>query len=228
MGKTPQKIPSQALSHRSHRTSARAPNPMSYRKLNHLYPEQISQTLLDELARHDVYDLPLDEYCRLAQDRWQDFFKTANASDTVTLLECCLFQNPLTVLIARHNADPQLARQHIEQITKIVSALNPLVIYLHPKNVTDALQHVRAERPKEWADFVTWYLTGQAYGKVHHLSGFDGVIQFYSMRQKLEVEILRSLPVQHLVLEHSGNEWKQCEEEMFSFVNLFWNRDLST
>ena len=60
-------------------------------------------------------------------------------------------------------------------------------------------------------DFVTWYLTEQEYGKSHHLSGFEDVIQFYEMRQKLEVDILSELPIQQLVIEHSGNEWEQCE-----------------
>lgn len=193
---------------------------LSYRKLQQRYPEQISQTLMDELSRNDVYDLPMEAYCRLALDRWQDFSQTAEASETVTLLECCLLQNPLTVLFARHNADSQFARQHIERITEIISGLNPLVVYLQPTNVEEALLHVQTERPKEWADFVTWYLTGQAYGKVHHLSGFDGVIQFYTMRQKLEIEMLRGLPVHHLVLEHSGNEWDRCEKELIEFLRL--------
>jgi hypothetical protein len=84
-----------------------------------------------------------------------------------------------------------------------------------------ALEHVRAERPKEWADFVTWYLTGQAYGKAHQLDGYEGVIQFYEMRQKMEVELLESLPVQSLVIEHSGQEWDRCDREITAFVSQY-------
>jgi hypothetical protein len=142
-------------------------------------------------------------------------------SDEVTLLECCFLQNPLTVLLARHDADPQVARRQVEKVAEIIRALNPLVIYLQPKVVTHALEHVRAERPKEWADFVTWYLTEQKYGKTHNLEGYDGVIQFYEMRQKLELEILRSLPLDQLVIEHSGNEWERCSNEIINFVNPF-------
>jgi len=123
---------------------------------------------------------------------------------------------------ARHNADLQVARQHIERLTDIIRDLNPLVIYLQPQDVRKALLHVHAERPKEWADFVTWYLTGQEYGKAHHLSGYDGVIQFYEMRQKLEVEILRSLPVQQLLIEHSGREWGRCHSAIVNFVRPFF------
>jgi hypothetical protein len=188
---------------------------VKYRKLQHLHPQEISQALVDELSQFDVYDgLPMDEYCRLALDRWHDFQQTAENSDEITLLECCVLQNPFTVMLARHNADPQIALQHIMKITEIIRSLNPLVIYLSPRNARNALEHVRLERSKEWVDFVIWYLTEQAYGKAHRLNGYEGVIQFYEMRQKLELEILKNLPIRSLVIEHAGNEWERCDQEI--------------
>lgn len=195
---------------------------LKYRKLQNLHPQKVDRSLVDELSLLDVYDgLPMDEYCRLALDRWQDFCDVSQNSDEVTLMECVYLQNPLTVMLARHDADSQVAHQHIERLTDIIRELNPLVIYLQPQDVKATLLHVHAERPKEWADFVIWYLTGQEYGKAHNLSGYEGVIKFYEMRQKLEVEILRSLPIQQLVIEHSGNEWEQCNDDIANFVQPF-------
>jgi hypothetical protein len=65
-------------------------------------------------------------------------------------------------------------------------------------------------------------LTEQEYGKAHNLSGYEGVIQFYTMRQKLELGILRSLPIEQLVIEHSGDEWQRCDEEIANFVQPFF------
>lgn len=63
---------------------------LKYRKLQNLYLEKMKQSLIDELSRFDVYDgLPMDEYCRLALDRWQDFCESAKDSGEVTLMECC-------------------------------------------------------------------------------------------------------------------------------------------
>jgi hypothetical protein len=196
---------------------------LKYRKMQHLHPQKIDQALMEELSRLDVYDgLPMEAYCRLALDRWQDFCEAAMRFDEVTLLECCFLQNPLTVLLARHDANPQFVRQHIGNLTDVIRELNPLVIYLHPRDVAAALQYVRAERPKAWADFVTWYLTEQEYGKSHNLKGYEGVIQFYEMRQKLELEILRSLLLEQMVIEHSGQEWERCNNEMIGFVKPFF------
>jgi hypothetical protein len=99
--------------------------------------------------------------------------------------------------------------------------LTPLVLYLKPHDVRTALLHVRQERPKEWADFVTWYLTGQAYGRAHCLEGYEGVIRFYEMRQALEVDLLHELPIRSQVIEHTGIEWDYCYREIIAFVSPY-------
>lgn len=192
---------------------------VSYRKLQHHHPAVMPQVLRDELAQHDVYDgLPLADYYRLALDRWHDFGRAAAQSDTVNIFECCFLQNPLTGLLARHNADPKIARQHIANIAAIIQPLQTLVIYLAPRNVRATLDRVRAERPNQWAAFVIWYLTGQAYGQNRLVAGWEGVVQFYQMRQRLEVELLAELPLRSLVIEHAGQEWAHCNAEISRFV----------
>jgi hypothetical protein len=195
---------------------------IKYRKLQDLYPQRIPSRLIVELSGFDAYDgLPMQDYCRLALQRWQDFKTSAMRSDEITILECCFLQNPLTVLLARHSVDPRLAREHVEKTSCIIEPLTPLVVYLKPRDVRAALLHVRAERSREWADFVTWYLTGQAYGKAHHLEGYEGVIQFYKMRQKLEADLLRDLPVRSLAIEHTGTDWDYCYSEIMAFVSPY-------
>jgi hypothetical protein len=193
-----------------------------YRKLQHLHPEGIPQSFVDELSHYDVYDgLPMADYCRLALQRWHSFQRSAQDTDEITILECCFLQNPLTVMLARHDAEPQVAQQHIVQVADIIKSLNPYVIYFSPRNARAPLEHVRAERPKEWADFVIGYLTRQEYGKAHGLQGYEGVIQFYEMRQKLELAFLQGLPLGSQVIEHSGDEWDRCHQEMIRFVEPF-------
>lgn len=195
---------------------------IQYRKLQALYPEQLPEKLIAELSGYDVYDgIAMQDYCRLALQRWQDFEKSAEASNGITILECCFMQNPLTVMLARHNADPQAVRGHVKKIARIIEPLTPLVIYLQPCDVGAALHRVRTERTREWADFVTWYLTGQAYGMAHHLEGYAGVIRFYEMRQKLEVGLLHDLCLRSLVVEHSGTEWDHCYAEIVAFVRTY-------
>ncbi len=195
---------------------------IKYRKLQFLYPDRIPQKFIVELSGYDVYDgLPMKDYCRLALQRWQDFQTSATKSDEVTILECCFLQNPLTVMLARHNAEPGQVCEQVEKIACLIEPLTPLVIYLKPHDVRAALLHAREQRPREWADFVTWYLTAQGYGKAHHLEGYGGVIHFYEMRQKLEMDLLGELPIRSLVFEHTGAEWDHCYDEIMAFVRPF-------
>jgi hypothetical protein len=54
------------------------------------------------------------------------------------------------------------------------------------------------------------------------LEGYEGVIQFYKMRQKLELGILRGLHMQQLVIENSGYEWERWGNEMVDFISPFF------
>ena len=200
---------------------------IQYRKLQSLHPEKIPSKLIVELSGYDVYDgLPMQDYCRLALQRWQHFQNSAAQSDEITILECCFLQNPLTVMLARHNAGPQLAYEQVEKVACLLEPLAPLVIYLKPRDVKGALLHVREQRSREWADFVTWYITGQAYGEAHGLEGYGGVIHFYKLRQSLEADLLHALSIQSRVVEHTGMEWDRCYAEIAAFVSPFLETQL--
>jgi hypothetical protein len=195
---------------------------IKYRKLQGLHPQQIPSKLIVELSGYDVYDgLPMKDYCRLALRRWQDFQTYAVQSNEINILECCFLQNPLTVMLARHNAAPQLAREQVERIACLIEPLTPLVIYLKPHNIRTALLHLREQRPREWTDFVTWYITGQAYGKAHSLQGYEGIIRFYEMRQSLEVDLLNGMSIRSRLIEHTDTEWEYCYRQIMAFVSPY-------
>jgi len=192
----------------------------SYRKMQHENPEQAPDALFEALAHFEIYDLPAEKHQRLMRQSWRNFAGRALDDDFTYVFECCFLQNPTTTLLARHNLPVEAIYQHVRALADAIQPLQPRLIYLAPQNPRAALEHVRAERPKEWADYVTGYLTGQEFGKTRGLDGFEGVIQFYEMRQKLEVQLLRDLPFQSLMLEHSGKEWQRCNDEISTFINI--------
>jgi hypothetical protein len=61
----------------------------------------------------------------------------------------------------------------------------------------------------------------ESHPQVSLLSGFEGVIQFYEMRQKFEADIIRKLPIRVLMFEHSSKEWEFCETEIVRFINPY-------
>ena len=159
----------------------------------------LSEGLLDELARHDVYETPLPAtYCRLAIDRWARFVAQAQAAPEVVILESCFLQNPLTVLLAKHNVAPEEAAGHMRRMAETVAPLDPLLVYLWQPDTRATLEHAARERPADWLNFVVGYVTRQAWGQANGARGFDGMVAFYEMRKALELYILPDLGIETL------------------------------
>ena len=171
-----------------------------YHELQYEHGNHRPAALFETLARFEIYELPADRHRRLLLKSWQKFAARAASEDLVYVFECCFLQNPTTTLLAWHNLPETAVRHHILSLAQAIGPLQPKLIYLARQDVAATLEFSRAERPKGWIDFLIWYLTEQEYGQAHGLRGFEGVIDFYAMRQALELDILRTLPVASQVI----------------------------
>ena len=188
-----------------------------YHELQYEHGDHRPAALFETLARFEIYNLPADRHRRLLLKSWQKFAARAATEDLVYVFECCFLQNPTTTLLAWHNLPEAAVRHHVLSLAQAVGPLQPKLIYLARQDVAATLESSRAERPQGWADFVTWYLTEQDFGQARGLRGFDGVIDFYAMRQALELDILRTLPVSHVILSDSL-DWDVRYENLTFFL----------
>jgi hypothetical protein len=191
----------------------------SYRQMQHDHGDRLPAALFEALAHYEIYDLPVEKHQRLLLQRWQDFTAQANAQDTIFIFECCFLQNPTTTLLARHNLTLDVIQKHILALAEITAPLQPRLIYLEQDDVRATLENICRQRPKEWADFVTQYLTGQEYGAQHGLHEFDGVIDFYTIRQALELEFIQTLPIPSLVVS-DGADWDARYKYLETFLEI--------
>lgn len=192
-------------------------NFFSYRKMQSEHSEQCPDDLFRALARYEIYDLPVEKHIRIMQHGWKNFVERALQDNFVYIFECCFLQNPITTLLARHNLLMDEIRQHILTLSEIIQPLQPKLVYLAQHDPRATLENIRAERPKEWADFVTWYLTGQEYGKTHGLSGFKGVADFYALRQVLELEFMPTLPMPSIILSDES-DWATRYQKLETYL----------
>jgi hypothetical protein len=190
----------------------------SYRKMQQEQGEQLPDALITALSRFEIYELPAEKFKRLLLQRWQNFADGAAASEIIYVFECCFLQNPITTLFAQHNLAEDIIRPFVFSLAESLQPLQPLLVYLVPTDVRATLEKIRLERPREWADFVAWYLTGKEYGRDHGLSGFEGVIEFYTMRQRFELQLLDTLPVSSIVLGEAGSGWEGRYKELSAFL----------
>lgn len=211
-------FPDQAAFLEQHARSENGEWLFSYHQLRHEHGDQAPDALFETLARYEIYDLPAARHQRLMRQSWQSFVRRALDDDVTYVFECCFLQNPLTTLLARNNLSESAACRHVLDLADIIRPLQPKLVYLAQADVRATLAKVRAERPREWADYVTRYLTGQEYGQAHGLSGFEGVIRFYAMRQALEVDLLRALPIASALLSDRA-DWETRYRDLAAFLD---------
>jgi hypothetical protein len=191
----------------------------SYRQLQREYGNGVPDALFEALAKFEVYSLPAQKYQRLLRQRWQDFSAEARARDTVYVFECCFLQNPTTTLLAYHNFPLDAVQEYIGTLADIIRPLAPRLVYLEQTNIPATLESIRRQRPPAWVDFVTRYLTEQAYGAQHGLHGFAGVIDFYTIRQALELELIQALPIPSLLVS-DVMDWEARHQYLAAFLEM--------
>ena len=182
----------------------------------------IPRDLLDALMQHNAHDtLAPDRYLACLRARWERFAECTRSQDDITILECSLLQNPLTVFLGKHNISPADVKSSVYALAECVRALNPVVIHLRGKSVRDTLERVIATRPREWIDLVIDYVTHQGYGSAHKLQGLEGVITFYEAMQSLEDEIIADLPWGKLVIGNSDGNWARYHAQIEVFLEPY-------
>lgn len=188
----------------------------SYRQIEHEYQEQIPPALIEALAHFEIYELPLAEFRYLLLQRWRTFTEKTVQENRIYIFECCFLQNPLTMYLGRNAESVAASQAFVLEIAESIRVLNPCLIYLHPGDVEATLRRVAQTRPPEWLDFAIAYHTQQGYGKAQGWQGFTGLVDFYEMRQQVELELLTLLPFSVLTIEHT--DWAKDYARIKKFL----------
>ncbi len=194
---------------------------LGYRKLQQEFGDQFPPMLFASLAHYEVYELPASKFRRVTAAHWADFTHQALGEPFIYVFECCFLQNPLTTLIARHNLDPQAACRHVLRVAQAIEALDPLVIYLDPPDIRQALEDAAARRPRAWLEYVIQYITGQRWGLAHAEAGFEGMVHFYQLRRDVEQALFPRLPFQGLWLKDAGLDWNRDYRQIADFLKIY-------
>ncbi|WP_240841392.1 hypothetical protein [Acidaminobacter sp. JC074] len=169
------------------------------------------------LEKREIYsiDADIETFKRAHINRWKKFVKEAD-KDAVYVFECVLLQNHITQLILEYEADKRLIRNYMNDFVAVIKDMSPIIHYLAPASVENAIRHVAEERrPKYqdrqdiWIDRVLDYVRNTPYGKRHNLKSIEGFIGFTSHRQAIELELLKALDIHVNIIEHENRNWDQ-------------------
>jgi len=167
------------------------------------------------LASHEIYSInaDIDTFKQAHLTRWKKFVNDSD-SNTIYIFECVLLQNHITQLMLEYEASEEEIILYIQEFIEIIQAMSPIIHYLSPTSVDQAIRHVAEQRrPKYqdrrdiWIDRVIDYIAGTPYGERNGIKGIEGFIDFSSRRQLIERRLLNKLNVDTNCIEHDGLNW---------------------
>ncbi len=178
---------------------------------------RVESEWLERLLPYKIYDgLPWAVEQPLMLRRWRTWAAAAARRDGISVFNCVFLQNPLCEAMMRFDLPRDAIRRHVADILSIIRPLNPTIVYLETRRVAELIADVARERDPEWLRAVIDYHTLQGYGQSHGLTGFEGYAACLEARQRLELEILRSLDVRQIVLTDPFADWSAALNGLFA------------
>ncbi len=182
--------------------------------------ETIDERQFEYISKHDVYEQDVTVYQKLILYKWAQFSKTLESTEDVFIMDCCLLQNPLTMLQAKFDVSASEIKRFIIELFRMIEKYNPIVLYILPRDIRSSLQFVRTQRSNEWFTFVAHYYTQQNFGKNHDLTNdVDGVVYLLKSRVALEKSICQSFGEKAYIIERTQDSWNEMENTITSIIS---------
>lgn len=184
---------------------------LEYRKIKNEYGSSFPDDLLQDVVKHDIYELSLDQNRQLITDKWKTFAENVSTKSDSFIFDCCFIQNPVTMGMIKHDAKKDDIISYVKELANIVERLNPLLIYVEQSDLKHSFRKAVKERPKKWSEGFIEYYTNQGYGKNHNYQGLEGTLEVLKARQELEREIVDVVKINKANVDNSCyqlNEYK--------------------
>ncbi|MBH1939634.1 hypothetical protein I5677_01850 [Mobilitalea sibirica] len=196
---------------------------ISYVKAKNSIEDLIPEEFFEEIAKRDIYEMPLELHIKLLTDKWKEFVKVAKNEDVTYIFDCCFIQNPITTSMIRSNSSKEKSFDYIKKLAEIVEECNPIIIYVNQRDIEASFMKVIDERPKEWLSFFINYSTTQGYGKANNLSGLKGTFEVLKARKELEREILGQLAIDKYIIDNSQYSIEGTTKEISDVLKCYYD-----
>ena len=180
-----------------------------------------------ELENYEVYDnrVAFDVFCRLHISRWDTFGKQAVEKDELNIFECAFLQNHINELQNFQLASKTDIEKHLNKLLSSVLGLSPVLIYLSQPDIRETIDRIAKERVSEhgnWMDMASKYVENSPYGKANGLRGFDGLIRCIEDRKKIELGVLKSLPISSIIIENTEYDWESVWKSIEAYLKTIF------
>jgi DNA polymerase III delta prime subunit len=152
-------------------------------------------------------------------EKLTEFVSNVINDECVYIIEAYLFQNILNQFF-KLDTDKHSIRDFYKKLFKIISSLNPVVIYLYKKNVDKAVKNSFLLRGNSFKEFLVGKCENLLYCKNRNLIGESGIIQMWYDLINLTFDILDKVDFRKIMIENSDNDWDKYRKQILAFLDV--------
>lgn len=167
--------------------------------------------LYDDFSPHEIYRVNDFNHFKDTHIKLWETFNQDHKNDTIYVFECIFLQNHINELILKFGLKKKEILKYFQTLVDTLDSIEMEVIYLKPLDIKQTFDHVIEERKsnnekyKDWIDQVIEYFENTKFGKEKGYIGYQGALQYFIDRQKIECDILKELRVKKAIFELRQN-----------------------
>lgn len=182
------------------------------------YLQNFGDEAYEEINKFDVWNFTLDQYERVALEKWEVFASEASKASEVILLDSSLFQFQIFTFLLK-NTPFERMEGFIQKLFNILAPLKPVLIYLYREKTEDAIAYLEKQRGVEFLEYIYERDKKEPFYK-NRPSGAEGMRQFLRHYGCWVNNLYETAKCRKMDLELSKEHWSRYEEKQLSFLNL--------
>jgi hypothetical protein len=159
-------------------------------------------------------------------ESWRQFMKQIQDTDQVFLLDGGLFGS-LSWMLFLSGLPVMEFEEYLAQVVAVIRELDPCLIYLSQRDVLSSLRRWLTRSGGNIEQDAVGTITSSPYGKRHHLTGFDGLLQFWRDYQMLLFRAFTHSPFLKKEIENTAGYWRDAQQKIVDFLCLPLTDDLT-
>jgi hypothetical protein len=152
-------------------------------------------------------------------EKLTEFVSNVINDEYVYIIEAYLFQDILNQFF-KLDTDKHSIRDFYKKLFKIISSLNPVVIYLYKKNVDKAVKNSFLLRGNSFKEFLVGKCENLLFCKNRNLIGGSGIIQMWYDLINLTFDILDKVDFRKIKIENSDGDWDRYRKQILSLLDI--------
>lgn len=150
-------------------------------------------------------------------DRWTRLADEIASSDSVYIMEGCLYQMIVRYFFACNYPEARIA-EFYDRIMEIISGLDPTVVYLCRSDVRASFEQAFRVRGERWRGIILD--PDDPYFATHPYQGEESTYALYEHQQRVAAAMFDRIHGRKIMIDTSDGRWDQHHRQLTEYLGL--------